>query len=129
MIAQALVFNPSREVLMVRQYVQRGDIVWNFPGGQVEAGETAEPACIREVKEETGYDVKIVRLLHYDPSIGDGKYSYLAEVTGGALTLDHSLPDNDDLLANAWVRTDDPAKWDAYTLDLLARYRAGVPAE
>jgi len=129
MIAQALVFNPSREVLMVRQYVQRGDIVWNFPGGQVEAGETAEAACIREVKEETGYDVKIVRLLHYDPSIGDGKYSYLAEVTGGALTLDYSLPDNDDLLANAWVRTDDPAKWDAYTLDLLARYRAGVPAE
>ena len=128
MIAQALVFNSRGEVLMVRQTVQRGDIVWNFPGGMAEPGETPEAACIREVKEETGYDVKIIRLLNADMSIGGGKYSYLAEIAGGALSLNRDLPANDDILQNGWVRTDDPAKWDSYTLPILVCYRETTPS-
>ncbi|WP_307449681.1 NUDIX hydrolase [Paenibacillus sp. V4I3] len=37
---------------MVKQYVQRGDIVWNFPGGGIEEYETPEQACIRETKKK-----------------------------------------------------------------------------
>lgn len=32
---------------------------WNFPSGHVELGETMAEAAIREVKEETGYDVRL----------------------------------------------------------------------
>lgn len=52
MISQAFVIDNDK-VLMVKQFVQRGDIVWNFPGGGIEKDETPEEACIREVMEET----------------------------------------------------------------------------
>lgn len=62
MIAQGLLIS-GQEILMVKQHVERGHIVWNYPGGGIEEGETPEQACIREVEEETGYLVKITSLL------------------------------------------------------------------
>ncbi len=42
---------------------------WALPGGRIEDDETAEECCIREMKEETGLDVEIIRLtgLYSDP--------------------------------------------------------------
>lgn len=41
-----------------------------LPGGFVDVGETVEAACVREAKEETSIDVKIVRLIgvYSDPN-------------------------------------------------------------
>ncbi|MFC4322963.1 NUDIX hydrolase [Litchfieldia salsa] len=43
MISQAIIIKDNK-LLMVKQYVQRGDIVWNFPGGGIERNETPEQA-------------------------------------------------------------------------------------
>ncbi|WP_285850065.1 NUDIX hydrolase [Paenibacillus sp. MER 78] len=43
MIAEAIVIEGNR-LLMVKQYVSRGDIVWNFSGGGIEVNETPEQA-------------------------------------------------------------------------------------
>ena len=48
---------------MVKRAKQEGNLLWAFPGGKVEDGETGEEACIREVYEETGVNVSILSLL------------------------------------------------------------------
>lgn len=44
--------------------------IWSFPGGGIEPGETIEQCAIREIKEETGFEIKIKRLLgiYSDPN-------------------------------------------------------------
>lgn len=39
---------------------------WTMPGGGVEYDETVEEAAVRELREETGYDVELVRVLGVD---------------------------------------------------------------
>ncbi|MFA5360346.1 MAG: 8-oxo-dGTP diphosphatase [Patescibacteria group bacterium] len=52
------VINNRDEILL--QYKRKGFGVgkWNGPGGKVEPEETLEQSVIREVKEETGLDIK-----------------------------------------------------------------------
>ena len=56
----AFVTNAQGQVLMLKS-PRRGD--WEFPGGQVEEGETLTCALEREVLEETGIVVKPVSLV------------------------------------------------------------------
>ena len=39
---------------------------WTLPGGEIELGESAEAAAIRELEEETGYHVELDELLAVD---------------------------------------------------------------
>lgn len=57
--ASAVILNDRGEVLLHRR---SDDGTWAVPGGRVERGESAPQAAIREVREETGLDVEIVRL-------------------------------------------------------------------
>lgn len=55
----ASIFNENGEVLCVqRNYRPFG---WTTPGGRLEDGESPEQAVIREVYEETGYSVSVIR--------------------------------------------------------------------
>lgn len=65
-IAVGLIKNDIGEILIGRR--NQPDLrdehnKWEFPGGGIGMREDPEVALIREVKEETGLDVKIIRLL------------------------------------------------------------------
>ena len=50
----------EEEVLLVRE---KEDGLWTLPGGWVDVGESPSESVEREVKEESGYEVRAVRLL------------------------------------------------------------------
>lgn len=51
-----LVYNDAGELLFVRHEHEDG---WLPPGGMVEPGERIEPACVREIREESGVDAVV----------------------------------------------------------------------
>lgn len=44
-------------VFLIHQYGSGGDILWTFPKGRGEVGETPTETAVRELKEETGLTV------------------------------------------------------------------------
>jgi 8-oxo-dGTP pyrophosphatase MutT (NUDIX family) len=48
------------EVVLASRRTRRGELAWGLAKGLVEKGEKPEEAAVREVREETGLDVRIV---------------------------------------------------------------------
>ncbi len=58
--AGAVVVDGARRVLLVLRRRPPAQGEWSLPGGHVEPGESPEEAVVREVREETALDVRIV---------------------------------------------------------------------
>lgn len=51
------------KILLVNQKVSSSRS-WSLPGGRLEQGETLEEGIVREIYEETGLNVKVIKLLY-----------------------------------------------------------------
>lgn len=57
----AIIFDEDREKILLTRRADNGQ--WCLPSGRVDPGESVSEACIREVWEETGLRVRLVRLV------------------------------------------------------------------
>ena len=57
----AMIPFPSNRILLVKRDTVPFKGYWALPGGRMDPGENIEQTIIREVKEETGLDVTLVR--------------------------------------------------------------------
>ncbi len=85
---------------------RRGRLLWSLPKGHLEEGETAEDAAVREIREETGIEGRVLA------SLGTVDYWFVAENRRIHKTVHHylleasggELSDEDvEVSAVAWV--------------------------
>lgn len=69
--------------------------MWVLPGGTPELRETLEEAVVREIKEETGYDIKIIKkgCIYIRPfwKGGEKKATFQAEIIGGQARINKEV--------------------------------------
>lgn len=104
-----MVEDGTGRVLLVKHVPERGGFwqgKWICPGGELELGETIEEGIRREVREETGLEIELVKPLPpFDTVIKtEGSVAlhviyidYLARVAGGKLRV------GDDVGEAVWV--------------------------
>lgn len=110
----AAIIVDSGKVLMVRRRVSEGELMWQFPAGQIEPGEAAVDAAVRETDEETGLTVKVIRLLgeRVHPKTGRlMSYTACEPISGEA-----HVADDDELDAVAWVAHGEISEYVPYGL-------------
>ncbi len=78
----AIVVGP-RGILLVRRFREPAKGLWSIPGGAIEVGELQEDTVIREVQEETGVDVRVVKLV--------GTYDVILHVSSGVIEFHYLL--------------------------------------
>lgn len=104
--AAAIIFDDTGRLLLVRRGKPPHQGHWSVPGGKCEPGETVEAACVREVVEETGLVVEIVRLAGrvVRPAPTGTNYviaDFVCRIVDGSLTA------GDDAAAAGWFRLTD----------------------
>jgi 8-oxo-dGTP diphosphatase len=88
-IVAGCVIEQDGKYLMVQERKQQVYGLWNLPSGRVNKGEPIEEAAVREVEEETGYDIELGEKLgvYHESSSRPIKHYYRAKIIGGDLQV------------------------------------------
>lgn len=122
-IAGVIVYNDERKYLFIQE--KRPDVYgkWNLPAGKRNSGETTAQAAVREAREETGYQVKLLQnapvFEKHLESVGRTFYMYEAKITSGS-----KLIDPDEVLDVQWLSFDE-----VKALHMQGKLRAEVMLE
>ena len=86
-LAAVVLVSMDGKLVMVRRGTEPAIGRWSFPSGYVDRGEAVEDAAVREVQEETGMDVSVIRFVGLYSSSDSPVVlaAYSAHVRGGSL--------------------------------------------
>ena len=112
-VVAAIIINDGKVFATQRGYGEFKD-GWEFPGGKMESGESAEEALVREIREELATEIKVDRLLKtidYDyPAFHLTLHCFICSVVSGNLTLlEHESAkwlDKEHLFSVDWLPAD-----------------------
>ncbi len=134
---QGAIIRDHHLLLIKHRENESGRGYWIFPGGGIEPGETGEDCIIREMKEETNLEVRIVSLILDELSHPNSVYrsfrTYLCESDMGEASPGFE-PEPDaanwySITEVKWFDLQDETRWDPeliadpYTHDQLQRVR------
>jgi len=98
-VIAAVLVEDNGKLLLAKEKLESGNEHWLVPGGKVEFGETLQQAALREIKEETGFDIEITKLIDFHEAIHTKFdyhtiiFFYLAKIKGGSLKLPEEILD------------------------------------
>ena len=86
-VAAGVVVEFNNRIVLIRRNHEPKYGEWSFPSGYVDAGEVVEDAAAREVREETGLEVRVGELLGVFSTAGDpvGFIVYAGTAIGGRM--------------------------------------------
>ncbi|MBK9274022.1 MAG: NUDIX hydrolase [Flavobacteriales bacterium] len=124
----AVITDHAGRVLLMERGTDPFRGTWVFPGGLVDPGETVEQACIREVREELGLEVKLTGLIGIysepgrDPRGSFVSIAYRAEVVSGTPTV------TSEARAHRWLEPGEEVPMGFDHARILADHRAQMRA-
>ncbi|MFC1648192.1 NUDIX domain-containing protein [Nanoarchaeota archaeon] len=97
------------------------ELVWDFPGGKIEFGETPQETVKREVKEEIGLDVEVGENLGVWWFIGRNKdhvvaNSFLCTATSDKIDFTKN-PADEEIVGHKWVTKEEFLENDCFGMD------------
>ena len=131
----AVIFDATREKILLTRRADNSR--WCLPSGHMESGESAAEACEREVLEETGLNVKAIRLLgvYSDPDqlviYKDGGKAFFVVLNFEVTVLGGEVGLSNETTAFGWFTADEMETMPIHanhTLRVRDAIRGGDPA-
>jgi ADP-ribose pyrophosphatase YjhB (NUDIX family) len=103
-VVAGVVLRKGDKFLLVQEKNPRAYKLWNLPAGRVDVGDTIEQTAIKEAKEESGFDVRLIRELgiFQDTAQEAPKHPFEAEIIGGEIAFPA-----DEILDARWFTLDE----------------------
>lgn len=108
-VTAAVIRQNGRLLICQRPVNKDYGLLWEFPGGKIEMGETGEQCIVRECQEELGITLNVEReltdVVYESQAQTVHLHFYLCDIIAG-------IPENKEHHAIAWISPDEIAKYE-----------------